>query len=240
MENQDATWRLVDMALGLPEARTVFLYGPPGTGKTYAAQRTGLAPQQKVWSVTLTEETSAAELRGHFILKGQDTVWHDGPVARAMVSGGRLVLNEITHAAGDVLDLLYPILDAPETAEIALPSGATLTPAPGFRVIATDNQGPEFLPEALRDRFNVTLNVTVPAPGAWEALGALGTLAQSSDAAKELTYRAWQSIGAFRARGLEWSDACALVCGEARGPMLADAITLAVALQQAEAKGNEA
>jgi len=228
---QNETWRLVNLALSLPEARTVFLWGPPGTGKTYAAQRVGLAPQQRAWTVTLTEETSAAELRGHFILKGQDTVWHDGPIARAMHAGGRLILNEVTHAAGDVLDLLYPILDSPETCEIMLPSGSVLKPAPGFRVVATDNQGPDFLPEALRDRFVSTLNITHPSPGAWEALGAIGVLAQSAEAAQELTYRAWQAIGTFRGLGMEWLAACSLVCGEARGQMIADALVLATAVK---------
>src|SRR5437667_8947398 len=97
--------------------RTIYIFGPTGVGKTYAAFNFGRV-QNGFYSVTLTEETSAAELRGHFIVKGGDAVWHDGPFIRAMREGKRLVLNEISNANADVLAMLFPILESWETAQL--------------------------------------------------------------------------------------------------------------------------
>ena len=70
-------WDVVSAVLS--STNRALLHGPPGTGKTYAACRLGLnGDQQKVFSITLTEETPAAELRGHYILKDGKYVWHDG------------------------------------------------------------------------------------------------------------------------------------------------------------------
>ena len=93
-------------------------------------------------------------------------MWHNGPFVRAMLEGKRLVINEIGNANADVLALLFPILESLETAEITLPTGKTIRPAPGFHVVATDNRPPDQLPEALDDRFGVHVRVSEPHPNA--------------------------------------------------------------------------
>ena len=40
----------------------------------------------------LTEDTAAAELRGHFLPRGKELIWHDGPFTAAMRQGARLVV----------------------------------------------------------------------------------------------------------------------------------------------------
>ena len=234
-------WILIDMALKSPRIRTMLIYGPPGTGKTYVALHSGRVGKG-VYCITLTEETTAAELRGHYIPKGGDVVWHDGPFTRAMREGKRLVINEISHASADVLALLFPVLESWETAQLTLPTGETVCPEKGFHVVATDNQPPDQLPEALRDRFMATLRVTEPHPDALKALREdLRQVAEASVVitdGRRITARGWTNheklLDEF---GLE--DACLLVFGPDRGPMIYDAIRLALATKAKERQGQD-
>jgi len=228
--NGRSMWVLVERVLGSRVVRTILIVGPPGTGKTYAAYHMGRV-QTGFYAVTLTEETTAAELRGHFLFKGSDTVWHDGPFIRAMREGKRLVLNEISHANGDVLDLLFPLLESWETARLTLPTGETVHPAPGFHVVATDNRGPEHLPEPLQDRFMAFLRVTEPHPDALAKLrGELRELAEASLAIppdRRVTGRDWAHLQMLEAE-FGRRDACLLVFGPERGEMIFEAIQLAL------------
>jgi MoxR-like ATPase len=227
-------WALVMEVLDCIWIRTVFIYGPPGTGKTYAGLHIGRVGQG-VYCVTLTVETSAAELRGHFIFKGGEAVWHDGPFVRAMREGKRLVINELTNASADVLALLFPILESPETAELTLPSGETVRPAPGFHVVATDNYAPDRLPGPLQDRFVAFLRVTQPHPDALAELADdLRELAESTERITDDRYmsaRVWRNLHLLTPLfGLK--TACLLVLGPERGQMVFDAIQLALATKK--------
>lgn len=86
-------WAVTDAVMGI--SRRILLHGPPGTGKTYAATRRALPEDGKVYSITMTEETPMAEIRGHFVQKDNSFVWMHGPAVRAWLEGARLVINEI-------------------------------------------------------------------------------------------------------------------------------------------------
>src|SRR5579872_385453 len=126
-------WGYVEAVLRHSE-RTL-LYGPPGTGKTSIANRYG--DPTDVFNIYLTDETPAAELRGHYVPKGTEWIWKHGPAIMAWLVGGRLVINEINNASGDALDFLMAILDDHEIARLTLPTGETVRPHPNFRVVAT-------------------------------------------------------------------------------------------------------
>jgi len=223
-------WRRVERALASPVVRTAYLWGPPGTGKTYAAFNFGRV-ERGIYSVTLTPDTSAAELRGHFVFKGGDTLWHHGPFARAMIEGSRLVINEISNASADVLALLFPILESWETARLTLPNNETLRPAEGFHVIATDNHPPDNLIEALQDRFVAYLYVAHPHPDALAGLDdELRPLAESAlhiTDNRRISARGWSNLQMLRPE-FEIREACLLAFGPERGAMLGDAIALAL------------
>ncbi len=152
----------------------VLLYGPRGTGKTTSAARARfLSPDetpQPVYSITLTSEQSAASLWGHWMPKGDQFVWNDGPMLRAWKEGALLVINEIDHASEDVQNVLHVLLDDPEVAQFTLPTGETVRPGKGFRCIATMNGFPEDIAEPVLDRFSLTVDVDRPSTEMIEAL----------------------------------------------------------------------
>jgi hypothetical protein len=97
---------------------------------------------------------------------------HEGAAVKAWKGngqvGGRLVIDEIDKASGDVLSLLLAMTDSVESAEWEHPStGEKVKPLEGFSVIMTTNlENMEDLPEALKDRFPVALRINTPHPGA--------------------------------------------------------------------------
>lgn len=163
-------WKLFDAIIGATPR--ILLYGVPGTGKTYQANTTNLEGRN-TYNVTLTQDSSASELLGHYVLNetgGMD--WLDGIGVQAWKDGARLVVNEIDHAGVDVMSFLHALLDDPEFAKFTLPNKRkeTVRPQPSFQVIATMNGVPEDLPEALLDRFPVKINIDTVHPSALESL----------------------------------------------------------------------
>ena len=157
-------WEVAEAVMGV--SPRMLLRGKPGTGKTYHAVHSALREGQNVYTITMTEETPAAELRGHYVPKGGDFVWQDGPAITAWREGARLVINEIDRSSEDVLSLMYALLDDPDFAELTLPTGEKVRPAEGFQVVATMNGLPEDLPDALQDRLPVDIEITDVNPNA--------------------------------------------------------------------------
>lgn len=225
----DATdWDLIDRVLASPRVRTLYLWGPPGLGKTHSAYHSGRL-DGGVYAVTLTEDTPAAELRGHFVPRGSEVQWHDGPCTTAMRRGARLVLNEVSHAAPEALSFLHPVLESFDTARLTLPTNETVTPAPGFHVVCTDNTPPSDLPAALRDRFDCTLEVRHPHPLALAKLREPYRTAAARCAALEeerrISLRGWFGLQSLEGE-LGLASACAAVFGAERGAQVLDGLVL--------------
>jgi len=161
----ETDWKFIEKVLCDPNTRMAYLGGGSGTGKTYTSMRAGIG-DRKVYSITLTPETPAAELRGFWMPKGNEFVWQDGVFIAAMRAGDRVVINEISHASHDVLAFLYVVLESEETASVTLPNLETVIPQKGFQVICTDNVDVTYLPIALQNRFDSVLEVNTPHPGA--------------------------------------------------------------------------
>lgn len=104
----------------------VLLKGPTGCGKTrfiehmaYTLQKEcllqGLEPPDKITSPLVTvachEDLSASDLVGRYLLKGDETVWIDGPLTRAVKTGAICYLDEIVEARKDTTVLVHPLAD---------------------------------------------------------------------------------------------------------------------------------
>jgi midasin (ATPase involved in ribosome maturation) len=222
-------WDLVERVLASEMLRCIYLHGPPGIGKTYCAYHKGRLGRG-CWSLALTPETPASELRGHYLPRGDAWLWHDGPVIQAMRAGGRIVLNEPAHASDDVLAFLHPVLESPATARLGLPTGETVVPAEGFHVVLCDNSPPDELPPALRDRFDAVLEIREPHPEALALLSdplreaARRTFALEPE--RRVSLRGWLVLERLRLEfGL--ALACLVLFGAERGSQIHDAIVLA-------------
>jgi hypothetical protein len=150
--------------------KRVLLYGPPGTGKTYAALRLqvkGLSER-----LVCTEDLTTGEITGTWMPTGHGRwEWREGPAIRAWKQdggGGRLVVDEVDRASGDALSTLLAVTDSPESARWRNPeTGEWVRPGPEFSVVMTTNLDRlEYLPDALVDRFPVTIWIDQPHPSA--------------------------------------------------------------------------
>lgn len=223
-------WSRVEKAA--PHSRRILLYGPPGTGKSYLARTAGVKDGQEVYPIAIHSDLPAAELRGHFIpTQDGGMKWMDGPATAAWRSGGRLVLDEIDRAGDDALSFLLGVLDDTPTARLVLgTTGEIITPHPSFSVIATMNGEPEDLPDALADRFPVSVRITEPHPNAIAALSpdlrGLGeSLTVHEDANRRIPLRSLLEYDTLRTH-IGKDDAAALIFG-ARAREVIDALELA-------------
>lgn len=103
----------------------VLLKGPTGTGKTrfieYMAYRLGnelgLSKSKDAHislpliTIACHEDLTATDLVGKFLLKGEETVWVDGPLTRAVKTGAICYLDEIVEARKDTTVIIHPLSD---------------------------------------------------------------------------------------------------------------------------------
>lgn len=181
----------------------VLLYGPPGTGKTTSAYNAAKVLKKNVYNITLSDETPAAELRGHFVPAGTEWIWMDGPAIRAYKEGAILILDEIDKASQDCLDFLHGLLNDPDLARITLPNGETVFMHEGFQCIATMNGELEDLQPALQDRFAIAIEVRDPHPDAIKALpkdlqSAAKKVEDYENAQRPATLRRWGAFALLR------------------------------------------
>lgn len=154
----------------------VVLYGPSGIGKTYAGLNMG-DTTGGAYRLVCTEDMTNMDVTGAFMPDGAGKFsWVAGSALKAWegngVVGGRLIVDEVDKASGDVFATLLAMLDSPESASWEHPeTGRVHRPKVGFSAIMTTNvENMEELPTALADRFPIRIRINEPHPSALLAL----------------------------------------------------------------------
>jgi len=95
----------------------LLLKGPTGCGKTrfieYMTYRLGkeMGTSLPLITVACHEDLTGSDLVGRYLLKGEETIWVDGPLARAVKNGAICYLDEIVEARKDTTVLIHPLAD---------------------------------------------------------------------------------------------------------------------------------
>ncbi|MHA1931056.1 MAG: AAA family ATPase [Promethearchaeota archaeon] len=150
------------------------LVGPPGIGKTticryYAQSRAEITGNDSFEWITFDESTKPAHLIGSFnpattIQKGFSfEAFNPGPLIKAMLHGGVFLANEVNRATEYTQNsLLEPL----EEKTLSIPHIGRVKSSAGFFFIGAMNPselvGTHRLGEALKDRFNVWIELDYP------------------------------------------------------------------------------
>jgi nitric oxide reductase NorQ protein len=98
----------------------VLLKGPTGCGKTRFVEHMAWrlvqgasVPTERPPLVTVAchEDLTATDLVGRYLLSGEETVWMDGPLTRAVRSGAICYLDEIVEARKDTTVIIHALTD---------------------------------------------------------------------------------------------------------------------------------
>ncbi|NDB07401.1 MAG: hypothetical protein EBX97_01680 [Actinobacteria bacterium] len=164
-------WKALDECLNAGIDR-VILYGPSGIGKTYAGMTLGDV-EAGAFRLVCTEDMTNLDVTGGFMPNGKGGfLWLDGSALKAWkgngTKGGRLIVDEVDKASGDVFATLLAMLDSPESASWEHPeTGEVVKPLNGFSAIMTTNiENMGELPTALADRFPIRIRIDAPHPSA--------------------------------------------------------------------------
>ena len=89
----------------------VMLKGPTGCGKTRFVQHMAHRLGRPLITVACHEDLTASDLVGRFLLKGNETIWVDGPLTLGVKHGAIVYLDEIVEARKDTTVIIHPLSD---------------------------------------------------------------------------------------------------------------------------------
>jgi len=89
----------------------VLLKGPTGCGKTRFMEHMAWRLKRPLITVSCHDDLTASDLVGRFLISGGETVWVDGPLAKAVRAGGICYLDEIVEARKDTTVVIHPLAD---------------------------------------------------------------------------------------------------------------------------------
>ncbi len=144
----------------------VLLKGPTGCGKTRFMEHMAWRLKRPLITVSCHDDLTASDLVGRFLVAGGETVWVDGPLARAVRCGGICYLDEIVEARKDTTVVIHPLADDRRVLPMEK-RGELLKAPPEFCLAISYNPGYQSvlkdLKQSTRQRF-VALEFDYPEP----------------------------------------------------------------------------
>jgi nitric oxide reductase NorQ protein len=156
----------------------VLLKGPTGCGKTrfveymactLSGSDNGTPPEENgipgnLITVACHEDLTGSDLVGRYLIKGDETVWIDGPLTQAVKAGAICYLDEIVEARKDTIVLIHPLTDHRRILPIDK-KGEIIEAHPDFLLVISYNPGYQSvlkdLKHSTRQRF-VTIDFNYP------------------------------------------------------------------------------
>lgn len=145
----------------------VLLKGPTGCGKTRFMEYMAWRLKRPLITVSCHDDLTAADLVGRYLITSNETVWVDGPLARAVRAGAICYLDEIVEARKDTIVVIHPLAD--DRRMLPMEKRGDLLQAPGeFLLALSYNPGYQSvmkeLKQSTRQRF-VAIEFSYPEAG---------------------------------------------------------------------------
>jgi MoxR-like ATPase len=158
--------RIVDSRMFFP----LYISGMSGNGKTIMVEQACAKSKREYVRVQISPETDEDDLLGGFRLVNGETVFQHGPVIKAMKRGAILLIDELDRGSNKIM-CLQGVLEGKPI--LIKKTGETVTPAPGFNVIATANTkgrgsddgryvAAQIIDEAFIERFVASIDQPYP------------------------------------------------------------------------------
>jgi MoxR-like ATPase len=148
----------------------VYISGLSGNGKTMMVEQACAKLNREYIRIQISPETDEDDLIGGFRLINGETVFHKGPVVKAMERGCILLIDEIDRGSNKIM-CLQGVLEGKPI--LIKKIGQMVHPAKGFNVIATANtkgrgsddgrySAASIIDDAFMERFIATIDQPYP------------------------------------------------------------------------------
>lgn len=138
------------------ERLPVMLKGPTGCGKTRFLEHMAWRLRRPLITVAASEDMTAADLVGRYLLLSGETVWRDGPLTLAVREGAICYIDEIVEARQDTTVAIHPLTDARRVLPLEK-RNEQIAAHPDFQLVISYNPGYQSavkdLKESTKQRF---------------------------------------------------------------------------------------
>ncbi|MHB8249263.1 MAG: AAA family ATPase [Acidithiobacillus sp.] len=118
----------------------VMLKGPTGCGKTRFLEHMAWRLKRPLVTVACHEDLTSSDLVGRYLIEGDETIWQDGPLTKAVREGAICYLDEVVEARTDTTVVIHPLTDHRRHLPIEK-LGIELTAHPDFMLVISYNPG---------------------------------------------------------------------------------------------------
>lgn len=129
-------YKVIEDIVGSYQFFPVYVAGMSGNGKTMCIEQACANMGREMIRVQISPEEDTDSLIGGFRLVNGETVFHHGPVIRAMRAGAICLLDEIDRGSNKLLAIQGILEGKPY---LIKQTGELIRPAHGFNIIATAN-----------------------------------------------------------------------------------------------------